>query len=488
MTDQERYERQVTRIVEQYKANMKYYRVLGVEKGGLVLLEQVHTRQQITMPVEEVLDLCINRCSDFALSNPSELAKFVSNKESFYRNNENNIYALLEIDEKDFEDISNIALQVKNKRGSTDSIFVSKLLAVKVEHYPIITNFENFKGALLKVIPLIDRINVGKTIVSSLHETFSYIYDVGEIQSNNADKFKFTVREKKGSETADTTLFFTVTKNALKITAKRNNNKLEQTYSFNSFKSFDITYVTKICAKIFYDICNALGFNPNRFYLSPRALYNELKSDKYSLKIIKHNFTDQKFGGCNIAFKVKYKDVVFDGFAAFDYKLDKNTLGKSFSDFCDIAMAMDDLYNLKGKYKLACKETKLTDSKSFSWYSDLTTAIEDMCGDISVRYNQETFKRLLDRYLVEEGEFKEVGNHYEYKSTSGPNCIAKIQVQNKACRLHLEALGKVVDKLINFGAEPINYKTVRSYVDDLNNFNWHLRNSGERPSRKVKEA
>ena len=468
MTDQERYERQATRIVEQYKANMKYYRVLGVREG-LVLLEQVHTRQQITMPIEEVIGMCKEFTSYFALSNPSELAKFVSDKDVFYYWNSQKVYTLLDPEEGDFNDISDINLTIQVKERGTNSVAVSKLLAGKLDNYRIITNIEKLKESLLKVLPLLDRLHVGETIISSLHDTFAYIFEVGEIQSNNAGKYKFTVREKKGSETADTTLFFTLTKNALKITGKRNNYKLEQTYNFSSFRSYDLTYVIKICAKIFYDVCNALGFNPERFYLSPRSIHNSIKSDKYSLKITSYNVTDQKFGGCNLAFKVKFEDIIFDGFAALEYKMDKLTLGKSFRDFCNIACDIEDLYTLKGKCKLVCKDAKVEQTKSFDDFKALSSAIDAICDRIyDIKHDTESYKGKLEKILIYNFRFKRAGkNSYYYDKYKNQGFVCNVTIKDDSYVLSYE-------KSPNKEVVTNEFKFDKKMDSELTSKCWHL--------------
>ena len=265
-------EKYVLNILENIKASMPYYRILKVSDGS-VLLEQVHTKRQSVMTIEDLYH-AINPYdkSPIALTNPS-LLKDKMPKDDYkclLSCNTRNTYV---IDEKDSTKklLRLVVLDESNeKTPSGRDVYVRDLIKMTENGLGYaITNPMVLKDYLIDYYKNFDKQYIFNYIKDSLMITFS---DYEIILPNNGnqeseDTFKFALKESSNKTDKATVIRLKREDNNVYVTGKRNNNKLENKY-FIGRVGKDYYKLNMLILKMHIDICNELRMTPFRFMTS----------------------------------------------------------------------------------------------------------------------------------------------------------------------------------------------------------------------------
>lgn len=389
------YEEKAKYIIDLIKGNMSYYRVVKTS-NDMALLEQVHTKNQVTTNIPELIKTILNSSTTAGintvlLSNPSLLKKSFNTEDkynSFLFRNNSRIYKLEKKGEPD--ELGLYRFEGTALTGGCKDVQISDIIeSVEKSQYFIITNPEILADELVKYFEIFDKKNCFKYIAKLLIETFSheegYTIDTN-VNMEKENKIRFSLGE-NGSQ--QSRIFLSFDGNNLCIKAKRNNNILDTKVSLRNIRNIGQQKYELIAYKLHFDICNFLKITPFR-YMTTKRYWSDKLRNTYSyyhpqdiiLTLEDFKKPESEFGSCE--FKLcgysrqnpKEPLYISEKPIRIDLQINKQYFNAPLSKFVGIVLSSVDN-----------KVFILKESKNLKEYTDLKTEINKITNAFYKKMN-----------------------------------------------------------------------------------------------------
>lgn len=267
----------VNKIIETCKRSMKMYRITRVQ-GEVVYLEHFYSKSPISISLSDLLknirENSGNPWIDMTITNPSALNNKLKNmpkekRDSFLYDN-SSVYSI-----PDFENSDKISVISNQNRSSISFTIHELLLELKQGRCLCFSNPMALEPYLNYYLANFEKDNIFKFIAKSLLDTF-IDYNVetsGEITDSS---FRFRLSETDNKSEQATTIYLKRQDNTITIAGKRNNMKLDLSYSIRNIGQ-NQGRLNKLIYKMHIDICLGLKLTPFRFLTSYPYLNEEAK-------------------------------------------------------------------------------------------------------------------------------------------------------------------------------------------------------------------
>ena len=256
----------VNNIIETCKRSMKMYRITNVQ-GEVVYLEHFYTKAPVSISLSNLINnICgadRNPWTAITITNPSALNNKLKNmperERKEFLNNNDNIYSI-----PDFENSDKISASSNQNKMNFN---INKLLLeLKQGRCLCLSNPMALAPYLNYYLANFEKDNIFKFIAKSLLDTF-IDYNVetsGEITDSS---FRFRLSETDNKSEQATTIYLKRQDNIIAISGKRNNLKLDLSYSIRNIGQ-NQGRLNKLIYKMHIDICLGLKLTPFRYVTS----------------------------------------------------------------------------------------------------------------------------------------------------------------------------------------------------------------------------